>query len=248
MSKLVNKVALVTGGSRGIGAAIVRRLAAEGANVAFTYVSAVDKANALVEEIEKTGGKALAIRADHGNYADGELAVEQTVKQMGSLDIVVNNAGVSVFSPVDESAGTIDDIHKLHAVNTTGVAAIVRAATKYLPAGGRVINIGSSFAVRVPFAGFADYAASKAALEAYARGWAWDLGKKGITVNTIHPGPTVTDMNPSDSDFAEIMKKNVALGRYAEVSEIAAVVAFLASPDASYITGASINVDGGQNA
>jgi len=125
----------------------------------------------LVEEINQSGGKAVAIRADHGNYADGELAVEETVKQLGRLDIVVNNEGVSVFSPVDESERTIDELHKLHAVNTTGVAAVVRAATKYLREGGRVINIGSSFAVRVPFSGFADYSASKAALEAYARGW-----------------------------------------------------------------------------
>lgn len=248
MSNLSNKVALVTGGSRGIGAAIVKRLAADGASVAFTYVNAADKAHALAAEIELAGGKALPIKADSGDALAIAAAVDATVKQLGRLDILVNNAGVSVYSPVDNAEGTIDALNRLHAVNVAGVATAVRAATQYLGNGGRVINIGSSFADRIAFAGFADYAASKAALAAYARGWAWDLGTKGITVNTIQPGPTATDMNPENSDFANTIKAGLALGRYAAPEEIAAVVSFVASPEASFVTGATISVDGGQNA
>ncbi|GAA0529069.1 SDR family NAD(P)-dependent oxidoreductase [Chitinophaga japonensis] len=248
MSNLANKVAFVTGGSRGIGAAIVKRLAADGAHVAFTYVSATDKALALATTIEEAGGTALPIQADSGDAAAIAAAIETAVQRLGGLDIIVNNAGVSVFSPVDHAEDTLDVVARLHAINVTGVAAAVRTASKYLGDGGRVINIGSSFADRVAFAGFADYAATKAALAAYARGWAWDLGKKGITVNTIQPGPTDTDMNPDNSDFATTIKAGLALGRYASPDEIAAVVSFVASPDASFVTGATINVDGGQNA
>lgn len=248
MSNLANKVALVTGGSRGIGAAIVKRLAADGAQVAFTYVSAEDKANAMVSEINRAGGKAVAIRANSGNVKDVENAVEETVKQLGKLDILVNNAGVAVYSPVDNVADTLPALEQLHAVNVRGVATAVRSASKYLGEGGRVINIGSNAADRMSTAGFADYAAAKAAVAAYSRGWARDLGKKGITVNTIQPGPTETDMNPDNTDFAKAVKAEIALGRYAAPGEIAAVVAFLASSDASYITGATITVDGGQNA
>ncbi|SHN22542.1 SDR family oxidoreductase [Chitinophaga sp. CF418] len=247
MSNLANKIALVTGGSRGIGAAIVKRLAADGARVAFTYVSAEDKANALVSEINRAGGKAIAIRANSGKVKEVEHAVEETVKQLGSLDILVNSAGVTVYSPVDNAEDTLPALEQLHAVNVTGVAAAVRKASKYLGEGGRVINIGSSTADRMSFAGFADYAASKAAVAAYSRGWARDLGKKGITVNTVQPGPTATDMNPDNTEFASVVKAETALGRYAAPEEIAAVVAFLAGPDASYITGSTIRVDGGQN-
>lgn len=248
MGNLTNKVALVTGGSRGIGAAIVKKLAADGATVAFTYVNSEEKAQALANEIVSNGGNAFAIKANSGNTADIKNAVDQTAEKFGKLDILVNSAGVSVYSVVDNADETLDALNDLHTINTAGVAAGVRAATKYLGEGGRIINIGSTFADRVPFAGFADYAASKAALAAYSRGWAWDLGKKGITVNTVHPGPTATDMNPDNSDFSDVIKAGLALGRYADPSEIANVVAFIASPEASFVTGTTITVDGGQNA
>jgi 3-oxoacyl-[acyl-carrier protein] reductase len=248
MSNLKDKVALVTGGSRGIGAAIVKRLAADGAAVAFTYLNAEEKAKLLVNEIENAGGRAVAIKADSADAKAAQEAVEKTVKSFGKLDILVNSAGVSAFKTIDNTDGDLQDVERLMAVNLTGVSATVRAATKYLPEGGRVISIGSTFADRLAFAGFSDYAASKAAVAAYTRGWAWDLGKKGITVNTVQPGPTATDMNPDDTDFAKAVKANLALGRYGRSEEIAAVVAFLASPDASFITGSTLTVDGGQNA
>ncbi|MBL7858138.1 MAG: SDR family oxidoreductase [Cyclobacteriaceae bacterium] len=248
MSNLKNKVALVTGGSRGIGAAIVKRLAADGAAVAFTYLNAEDKANTLVKEIQSKGGKAVAIKADSADTKAAAAAVENTVKLLGRLDILVNSAGVTTFNTIDNHEGDLAEVERLMAVNLTGVSASVRAATKHLPEGGRVISIGSTFAERLPYAGFADYAASKAAIAAYTRGWARDLGKKGITVNTVQPGPTATDMNPDNSDFSESIKAGLALGRYGKVEEIASVVSFLAGPDASFVTGSTVTVDGGQNA
>ncbi|MET0635311.1 MAG: SDR family oxidoreductase [Chitinophagaceae bacterium] len=248
MNTNTRRVALVTGGSRGIGAAIVKRLAADGNKVAFTYLNAADKAAQLVDEIRKAGGEAFAIKADSGNVKSAEDAVSQTVKQYGSLDILVNSAGVSTFSVVDNAGDDLSQVDRLFAVNVNGVAASVRAATKYLGKGGRVISIGSTFADRLANAGFADYAASKAAVAAYTRGWAWDLGKKGITVNTVQPGPIDTDMNPDGSEFSEKIKTGLALGRYGKAEEIAAAVAFLASEEASFVTGATLTVDGGQNA
>ncbi|MDJ1505819.1 SDR family NAD(P)-dependent oxidoreductase [Xanthocytophaga agilis] len=249
MSPLTNKVALVTGGSRGIGAAIVKRLAADGASVVFTYLNAEEKAVALVTEIEKKGGHALAIKADSGNPKSLELAVEETIKAYGQLDILVNSAGISVYSPVDTTETDPAELEKILAVNLSGVAAATRIASRYIGEGGRIISIGSTFASRLGgFSGFADYAATKAAVAAYTRGWAWDLGKKGITVNTVEPGPTATDMNPDNTDFAQSVKSGLALGRYGTVEEIAAAVAFLASPEASFITGSTLTVDGGQNA
>lgn len=248
MTRLNNKVALVTGGSRGIGAAIVKRLAAEGASVAFTYISSPEKAAELVTSIEKDGGKALAIKADSGDPASIASAVEQTVKSWGQLDILVNNAGLFAMGSVDSPDNNISTFDRQYAVNVNGVAAAVRAATKYLGFGGRVISIGSSVADTVPFQGMADYAATKAAVATYSRGWARDLGAKGITVNTVQPGPIDTDMNPDNGDFAAAIKSQVPLGRYGKVEEVAAAVAFLASPEASYITGTTLNVDGGQTA
>ena len=242
------KVALVIGGSRGIGAAIVKRLAADGNKVAFTYWSAPDRAGELVAAVQKAGGDAFAIKADSGDPGSAEKVVAETVQHFGRLDILVNNAGVATFSVVDNAGDDLSHIDRLFAVNQTGVAAAVRAATKYMGEGGRIISIGSTLADRMANIGFADYAASKAAVAAYTRGWAWDLGKKGITVNTIHPGPTDTDMNPDGTEFSEKMKASTALGRYAKPEEIAAAVSFLASPEASFVTGAALNVDGGQNA
>lgn len=242
------RIALVTGGSRGIGAAIVKKLAADGNKVAFTYLNAEDKATELVNEIRKTGGEAIAIKADSGETGSAEKAVEKTVEQFGGLDILVNSAGVTTFSLVDNGGEEIASVERLFAVNLHGVAATVRAAAKHLGNGGRIISIGSTFADRLANAGFADYAASKAAVAGYTRGWAWDLGKKGITVNTVQPGPIDTDMNPDGSEFSDKVKPGIALGRYGKAEEIAAVVSFLASPDASFVTGSTITVDGGQNA
>lgn len=249
MTRLTDKTALVTGGSRGIGAAIVKRLAAEGARVAFTYTQAEDKAQALASEIRNAGGEALAIRADSADTRSVEAAVEQTAKAFGGIHILVNNAGVIAFKSIDDHEGDLADVDRMLAVNLSGVSATVRAVTKHMGEGGRIVSIGSSLGERMgALSGLGDYAASKAAVASYTRGWAWDLGKKGITVNTVQPGPVATDMNPDNTDFAESMKGGLALGRYGHVDEIASAVAFLVSPEASYITGTTLNVDGGQNA
>jgi len=247
METTTKRVALVTGGSRGIGAAIVKRLAADGNKVAFTYLNGADKAAELIKEVENAGGEAIAIKADSGDVKSAEKVVEETVKQYGRLDILVNSAGVTAFSVVDNPGDDLSHVDRLFAVNLSGVAAAVRAATKHIGNGGRIISIGSTFADRLANAGFADYAASKAAVAAYTRGWAWDLGSKGITVNTVQPGPTDTDMNPDGTEFSDKIKAGLALGRYGKASEIAAAVSFLASPDASFVTGSTLTVDGGQN-
>ncbi|MFT3682532.1 MAG: SDR family oxidoreductase [Ferruginibacter sp.] len=248
MKSLSNKVALVTGGSRGIGAAIVKRLAAEGANVAFTYVSAADKANALAKEVENEGHKVIAIKADSADTNAINNAVEETVKKLGNIDILVNSAGVFVTGAVDSADSNIEAFNRQFAINVNGVAATVRSAVKYMGKGGRIISIGSVVGESASWPSLGDYAASKAAVAAYSRGWARDLGVKGITVNTVQPGPIDTDMNPATGDFAAVQKASTALGRYGKAEEVAAAVAFLASPDASFITGTTLNVDGGYNA
>lgn len=242
--KLKDKVALVTGGSRGIGAAIARRLANEGALVAITYLTNEAKAYDLVGEIESAGGSAFAIRADSGNREQIRAAVDEVAKTFGRLDILVNSAGVAGGITIDAE---LDQalIDHIHAVNVDGVISAVQAATKYLGAGGRIINIGSIMGDISLWPGYSFYGASKAAVASLARGWARDLGPKGITVNTIQPGPIDTDMNPADGPLSVELKKSVALGRYGKAEEIASAVAFLASEDASFITGASLNVDGG---
>jgi len=245
MSTLNNKVALVTGGSRSIGAAIVKKLVAQGASVAFTYISSAEKANALAKELNDAGGKVIAIKADSGNTQEIQSAVETAAKHFGQLDILVNNAGVFVTGNVDDASIDTAGIDRQFAINVSGVATAVRTATKFLGEGGRVITIGSVLGEKTPYPGMSDYSASKAAVAAYTRGWARDLGTKGITVNTVQPGPIDTDMNPTTSDFAPVFISTIPLGRYGKVEEIAATVAFLAGPDASYITGTTINVDGG---
>ena len=240
---LSHKVALVTGGSRGIGAAIAKRLAADGASVAISYVSSPDKAAAVVQDLEALGVKAKAYKADAADSAAVAALVKSVANDFGALDILVNNAGVAVQGEAAES-----EIERQYAVNVKALAAAVRAAAPLLPNGGRIINIGSVLGERAGFGGTADYAATKAAVAGYTRGWAHDFGARGITVNNVQPGLTNTDMNPETSDFAAQAIKGTALGRYAQPEEIAAAVAFFARPDSSYITGVSLSVDGGINA
>ncbi len=245
--KLKNKVAIVTGASRGIGAAIAKRLAAEGATVAITYVKGKEHADAVVNEIKKNGGNALSLQADSADTQAVSGAVTKIAEQFGRLDILVNNAGVAVMGKIDEERNETDFQNEF-AVNVSGPVAAVHTATKYLKAGGRIISIGSCLGARSAFAGNADYSASKAAIAAYTKGWAWDLGAKGITVNAVQPGPIETDMNPATGEFADFLISRSPLGRYGQAEDIAAAVAFLASEEASYITGSTLDVDGGQNA
>ncbi|TNF79343.1 3-oxoacyl-ACP reductase FabG [Pseudomonas sp. ICMP22404] len=240
---LNGKVALIQGGSRGIGAAIVKRLAAEGAAVAFTYVSSAAKAEELQNSITAAGGKALAIKADSADADAIRNAVEATAKTFGGLDILVNNAGVLAMAPLDEFK--LEDFDQTLAINVRSVFIATQAAARHMTEGGRVINIGSTNADRVPFAGAAPYAMSKAALVGLTKGLARDLGPRGITVNNVQPGPVDTDMNPADSDFASSLMQLMAIGRYGKADEIAGFVAYLAGPEAAYITGASLTIDGG---
>ncbi|MBL0845646.1 SDR family oxidoreductase [Pseudomonas mediterranea] len=240
---LNGKVALIQGGSRGIGAAIVKRLAAEGAAVAFTYVSSAAKAEELQNSITAAGGKALAIKADSADADAIRHAVEATAEAFGGLDILVNNAGVLAMAPLDEFK--LEDFDQTLAINVRSVFIATQAAARHMTEGGRVINIGSTNADRVPFAGAAPYAMSKAALVGLTKGLARDLGPRGITVNNVQPGPVDTDMNPADSDFASSLMSLMAIGRYGKADEIAGFVAYLAGPEAAYITGASLTIDGG---
>lgn len=240
---LSGKVALIQGGSRGIGAAIVKRLAAEGAAVAFTYVSSATKAEELQSSITATGGKALAIKADSADADAIRNAVNASVQAFGRLDILVNNAGVLAMAPLDEFK--LEDFDRTLAINVRSVFIATQEAARHMTEGGRVINIGSTNADRMPFAGGAPYAMSKAALVGLTKGLARDLGPRGITVNNVQPGPVDTDMNPADSEFASSLMALMAVGRYGKVEEIASFVAYLAGPEAGYITGASLTIDGG---
>jgi 3-oxoacyl-[acyl-carrier protein] reductase len=245
---LAGKAALVTGGSRGIGAAIVRRLARDGADVAFSYAASGDRARGLVREVEALGRRALAIKADQAEAHDVAALVRQAHSALGRLDILVNSAGVFVTGGVGDAEPDLAAFDRQFDINVKGVAAAVRAAVPLMADGGRIVSIGTTGAVHIPFAGAADYVATKAAVAAYTRGWARDLGPRGITVNVIQPGAINTEMNPQDGPFAETLKGLAALGRYGQPEDIAAAVAFLAGPDAGYITGATLNVDGGQSA
>ncbi|SCX86380.1 3-oxoacyl-ACP reductase family protein [Nitrosospira sp. Nsp13] len=240
---LQNKCALVTGGSRGIGAAIVKRLAREGANVALTYVSKPDQANETVAAAQALGVRALAIQADSADAKAVVAAVERTVEELGGIDILVNNAGIALMAPIDDYR--LEDFDRMLAVNLRAVFVATQAAVRHMKTGGRIINIGSCNADRMPFAGGAVYAMSKAALTGLVKGLARDLGPRGITINNVQPGPTDTDMNPAKGDFAEMLRKVMALPRYGSVDEIAAMVAYLAGPEAGFVTGASLAIDGG---
>ena len=243
---LSGQVAFVQGGSRGIGAAIVKRLARDGAAVAFTYVSSASKAEELVATITAAGGKALAIRADSADAVAVQHAIRQSVTGFGRLDILVNNAGVLVWGHLEEL--TLDALDRTLAVNIRSVFVACQEAAHHMGKGGRIINIGSTNADRIPMAGGSVYAMSKSALVGLTKGMARDLGPRGITVNNVQPGPVDTDMNPADGESAEQLKGMMALARYGKDDEIASFVAYLAGPEAGYVTGASLTIDGGFSA
>lgn len=239
----MGKVALVTGGSRGIGAAVALRLAQDGADIAFTYQQNADRAADVVDRIKAAGRRALAIQADSADAAAVEAAVEQTVEQFGRLDILVNNAGAAAFGPIGDLELT--DFEQVVNVNVRAPFVASKAASAHLTKGGRIINIGSCAATRVAFPGYALYSMSKTALIGLTKGLARDLGSRGITANLIHPGPIDTDMNPADGPYADDNRSFVALGTYGDVSDVAATVAHLVGESGRYITGAEIAVDGG---
>jgi 3-oxoacyl-[acyl-carrier protein] reductase len=241
---LQGKKALVTGGSRGIGAAIARRFAAEGADVAITYAARKDAADTVLQAVAAAGRKGFAVQADSADAAAQRRAVEQAAAALGGLDILVHNAGVAEFAAIGEEGGA-DSFAKQFGVNVDGVFAGTDAAIAHLSDGGRILIIGSVNAHTMPIAGGAVYGATKAAVAQLASGWARDLGPRGILVNVIQPGPIDTDMNPADGPFAAALIPRVALGRYGRAEEVAALAAFLASDEASYITGAAIDIDGG---
>ncbi|MBN9517931.1 SDR family oxidoreductase [bacterium] len=246
MRNLTGKVALVTGGSRGIGAAIAKRLARDGADVAISYSAAEERAKAVVQELEGYGVRALAVRADQGHPQEVAALVQKVHAHFGRLDILVNNAGVFVTGRVGDPSADIAALDRQWAVNMGGVVAAVRAAAPLLADGGRIVPIGTVGATRAPFAGISDYVATKAAVASYTRGWARDLGARQITVNVVQPGAIDTEMNPATADHAPGLSAMAALGRYGKPEDIAGAVAFLVGPDGNYVTGATINVDGGQ--
>ncbi|WP_064708775.1 3-oxoacyl-ACP reductase family protein [Rhizobium bangladeshense] len=239
---LSGKIALVTGGSRGIGAAIVRRLAADGAAVAFTYSSSEARAKAVVEELETAGGRVLSIHADSADAQAVRHAVSLTVNRFGGLDILVSNAGILIRNPLDDYS--LEDFDRMFAVNVRAVFVGVQAAARHMKEGGRVITIGSVTAERSGFPTSAVYSMTKGAIASMTRGLARDLGPRGITVNNIQPGPTITEMNPNEEDH-ERLKPLMALGRLGEDREIAGLAAYLASEEAGFVTGASLTIDGG---
>jgi len=242
-ARLDNKRALVTGGSRGIGAAIFRRLAREGARVALTYVSNSRQAGETVKAAQALGVKALAVQADSADAKAVVAALERTVRELGGIDILVNNAGIEIIGPLD--GYRLEDFDRTLAVNVHAAFVATQAAVKHMQAGGRIINVGSCNAERMPVAGGGVYAMSKAALVGLVKGLARDLGPRGITLNNIQPGPVDTDMNPATGDFAKLLIQQMALPRYGTGDEIASLVAYLAGPEAAYVTGASLTIDGG---
>lgn len=245
---LQGKVAVVTGGSRGIGAAIVERLAQEGADVAFSYANSKERADHVVTRVRAHGRSALAWQADQADAAQVRAFIAKAHAVFGRIDILVNSAGVFVMGVLGDAQTDVDALDRQLDINIKGVVAAVRAAAPLLADGGRIISIGTTGADHIPFSGAADYVATKAAVAAYTRGWARDLGPRNITVNVIQPGAINTEMNPESGPFADTLIRLTALGRYGQPEDIAAAVAFLARPEANYITGATLNVDGGQTA
>src|SRR5256885_1125714 len=243
---LAGKVALVTGGSRGIGAAIAERLAADGASVAVTYSKGADAAASVVEAIERAGGKAVAIQADAADADAVRNAVERTVTTFGRLDVLVNNAGTAIPMKVEET--TLADFDRVFAVNVRGAFVATQAALKHIKSGGRIIMIGSVLGERVFLPGMAPYSATKGAIKMLTQGLARELGARGITVNNVQPGPIDTDLNPASGEWAVGQKVLVPLDRYGQVDEVAALVAVAAGPESSFINGANLTIDGGTNA
>jgi 3-oxoacyl-[acyl-carrier protein] reductase len=246
MAKLTNKTALVTGGSRGIGAAIASRLAADGASVATTYTKGAEAAQSVVKTIEKAGGKATAIQADATDAPAVIAAVEKTVATFGRLDVLVNNAGTAIPKPFEEAP--LEEIDRMIDINVRGVFIATQAALKHLKDGGRIINIGSCVGERMMTPGLVAYAATKGAVKMFTQGLARELGGRAITVNNIQLGPIDTELNPAASEWATPQIANTALNRYGSVDDVAALVSFVAGPESSYITGANLTVDGGTNA
>jgi 3-oxoacyl-[acyl-carrier protein] reductase len=246
MSKLGKKVALVTGGSRGIGAAIAKRLAADGASVAITYAKDASAASAVVKAIESAGGKAVAIQADAADTKAINAAVEKTVATLGRLDVLVNNAGTAIPKRFEET--TLEEMDHMINLNFRGVMVTTQAALKHMNNNGRIIMIGSCVGERDMTPGLAAYSGTKGAVKMFTQGLSREVGDRGITVNNVQPGPIDTDLNPASGDWATPQKANTALNRYGTVDEVAGLVAFVAGPEASYITGANLTVDGGTNA
>src|SRR6202011_6085279 len=234
------------GGSRGIGAAIAKRLAADGANVAITYTKGADSATSVIKEIERAGGKAIAIQADAADANAVKAAVEKTFATFGRLDVLVNNAGTAIPKPFEEA--TLEEMDRVLDINVRGVFVATQAALKHMKSGARIITIGSCLGEGVPLPGLVPYSATKGAVKIFTQALARELGSKGITVNNVQPGPIDTDLNPATSEWAVPQKAVTALDRFGHVDEIAAMVAFVAGPESSYITGANLTVDGGMNA
>jgi 3-oxoacyl-[acyl-carrier protein] reductase len=244
--KLEGKIALVTGGSRGIGAAIAKRLAADGADLAITYSKGADAAASVVKEIERAGRKAIAIQADAADADAVVAAVEDTVETFGRLDILVNNAGTAIPKTFEET--TLEEMDRVIDINVRGVFVATQAALKHMQSGGRIITIGSSVGERVLVPGLVPYSATKGAVKIFTQSLSREVGSRGITVNNVQPGPIDTDLNPATGDWAIPQKAATALDRYGRVEEVAALVAFVAGPESSYITGTNLTVDGGMNA
>ncbi|MEZ0469099.1 SDR family NAD(P)-dependent oxidoreductase [Luteimonas salinilitoris] len=246
MTQLTGKTALVTGGSRGIGAAIARRLAREGADVALTYVSSAERAGAVAAAIEAGGRRALAIAADSADPQAVAAAVERTVAGLGRIDILVNNAGIFPYEPLEAVA--LETFDRAMAIHVRAAFVAAQAAARHMREGGRIINIGSCLAERTGGPNMTVYAASKAALTGLSKGLAQDLGARGITVNVVHPGPVDTDMNPADADAADAQRQGLPLGHFGSADDVAAMVAHLAGEGGRFVTGAAISVDGGFSA
>jgi 3-oxoacyl-[acyl-carrier protein] reductase len=243
---LKGKVALVTGGSRGIGAAIAKRLAASGANVAITYAKDANSVSVVTKAIEGFGGTAVAIQADAADPEAIRSSVEKTVGALGKLDILVNNAGTAIPKPFEDT--TLEEMDHLINLNIRGVFVTTQAALKHMNDNGRIIMIGSCVGERNLTPGLAAYAATKGAVKMFAQSLSREVGSRRITVNNVQPGPIDTDLNPAAGDWSTPQKAVTALKRYGTVDEVAELVAFVASPESSYITGANLTVDGGTNA
>jgi 3-oxoacyl-[acyl-carrier protein] reductase len=244
--KLEGKIALITGGSRGIGAAIAKRLAADGATIAITYAKDTNSASAVVKTIEQSGGKAIAIQADAAKAEAVKAAVEKAFATFGQLDVLVNNAGTAIPKPFEEA--TLEEMDQVIDINIRGVFVATQAALKHMKSGGRIIMIGSAVGERVAAPGLVPYAGTKGAVKMFTQALAREIGNRGITVNNVQPGPIDTELNPAAGDWAVPQKAATALDRYGHVDEVAALVSFVAGPESSYITGANLTVDGGMNA